>query len=583
MSGACALGGYEMTRHVSFEELTPAQRTSVALIQIEVAKEAGDWNRATERSAAALVKQLPPEIAPEQCVRETDWCDADYWTAEGTPIRLSELPKSSENLTSAQARAIFECFSQKIAGNLSCGHAALHFWQTVLYALGREGTLSSIQKNLVVWLCIAMRRRPLPSLWSAQFVLENIDNPTMVRLVIGANIWSQLHYQERFTDAFAETAEWRNLIKPPSQQIRLLAVGYSETIAVMLAKVAADADHRIIAYVPDLKELGRDRPAHEYYREQVARHLPDMSKIDIRAIASADAGRVALEHKIDLVLLNSKIISATNCNTTRIVESAACIRIVRQVRRATGRWDPPPIVVAGGLFKIWPARLYDEYFKGVNTNTEEIGPADDEALRGDEVTLIVTDIGCLPPLDLRSLPDIAYRLNVGNFATATALHLFQTDSQNNDLVDRPSGGTASAYSLRVNNNKFPLATEPDCIILSTIDEANKNRSSGHEASAKKVPTVLGRQQRSDVERAIKDAKLYFEELLADDLWYRQYQGQYIAISAHPRAYVTASSLDSLRQQPGYGELGIWYRCRVDRDAEGRAIDVSTRTRLLARG
>ncbi len=88
-------------------------------------------------------------------------------------------------------------------------------------------------------------------------------------------------------------------------------------------------------------------------------------------------------------------------------------------------------------------------------------------------------------------------------------------------------------------------------------------------------------QTSD-EQAILDAKSYYAELLGNDAWYGENEGKVIAVSAHPRAYVIASDLEAIKRDPAFAKLGIWYRCRVARDPEKRKLDVSPRTRLLAR-
>lgn len=72
---------------------------------------------------------------------------------------------------------------------------------------------------------------------------------------------------------------------------------------------------------------------------------------------------------------------------------------------------------------------------------------------------------------------------------------------------------------------------------------------------------------------VKDAEVYLEELLKDDGWYNENKGKCIAISAHPKGYVIAGTSRLLRKTDGFLELGIWYRCRIDRDKGKRSVDL----------
>jgi hypothetical protein len=533
----------------------------------------GSGPRLLSPGSVAELDDPGPHFSPENLVREIAAYPYETFEPGGARVYLTDLPLRSEGLTLNQARAIFESFKERISRNLTSGRSSSHFEQYVLYALGQQTPLAAVQKNLVLWLCIAMRKHALPGLWSAQFVFENIDNPKVLRRVLAANLWSQLNYHKRLAEAFND---WQHLITPPNKQIRLMAVGYSDSIVSMLTRIAEAADHSIIVYIPDLAELGREQTADEFYRER----LSAVRKVKMQAIASDRVGELVSTHKIDIVFLSSKVISATACKTTRIVESAACLRIIRNVCASSkkSRWGTPALLVAGAIFKIWPARLYTSYFNEANTTLDEIKPTDDAILTGDKVTAIVTDVGSISPHDLRRLPNIAYRLHTDNFATASALHLYQADSGHpvNLQSDPVRHEVAGGYSFIGRDNEFPLMTERDCIILQTVGHDNAAQNGG-------PPTgkIFGRQDGTDVEQAIDQARDLFKELLADDDWYQKHKGKYIAISAHPTKYITAPDLDSLRRQPGYDQLGIWYRCRVDRNPAGRTIADSPRTRLLS--
>lgn len=540
-----------------------------------------------ERKAAELQRRIGPEIAPQDLSDDIGKCRSVFWTPEGKPIHMDRLPASSERLTRPQARAVFECFNEQIEKRLTCGQLSLLFEQYVLYAVGNKPILSQLQKDLVIWLCIAIRKRPLPTLWSAQFVFENVDtSPMMVRLVLLAKLWSQVNYKSRFATAFSQTNEWENLITEPRRQIRLLAVGYSESIAQMMAKVAERSDHQIIAYVPDLAELGRETTADQYYREQVTSLLPDPQKIKIEKITSDEVRMRVEEHKIDLVLLNAKAISTTADAATRIVESAACAKIIRDVRHFSVLGNAQPILVAGGIFKIWPTRLYDEYFDGKSPKLEELAPTDDAIIDGEDVTSIVTDIGWIAPRDLAELPGISYILHTENYVTAAAISLLQTEYKISPEIaeagEKPRFSLHIGGSQSIKSNQYPLATERDCVILETIGDANKKYRS-RDATSESRATVLSRQNQSKIEMAIKDAKSCLDQLLSKDDWYDRHRGSYIAISAtsQPPKIVTAPDPDTLKNRTDKETQDIWYRCRIDRDEDGRAVQFSRRVRLAA--
>jgi len=71
------------------------------------------------------------------------------------------------------------------------------------------------------------------------------------------------------------------------------------------------------------------------------------------------------------------------------------------------------------------------------------------------------------------------------------------------------------------------------------------------------------------EKEIKDADAYFQELLGNDNWYELHREEYIAVSAHPKAYVTAQNEIGLKSQENYKKLGTFLLTIVHKDEKER--------------
>ena len=78
-----------------------------------------------------------------------------------------------------------------------------------------------------------------------------------------------------------------------------------------------------------------------------------------------------------------------------------------------------------------------------------------------------------------------------------------------------------------------------------------------------------RDRKKEFEKEIKDADAYFQELLGNDNWYVQHREEYIAVSAHPKAYVTAQNELGLKSQENYKKLGTFLLTIVHKDEKER--------------
>ena len=76
-------------------------------------------------------------------------------------------------------------------------------------------------------------------------------------------------------------------------------------------------------------------------------------------------------------------------------------------------------------------------------------------------------------------------------------------------------------------------------------------------------------RKKEFEKEIKDADAYFQELLGNDNWYELHREEYIAVSAHPKAYVTAQNELGLKSQENYKKLGTFLLTIVHRDEKER--------------
>lgn len=143
------------------------------------------------------------------------------------------------------------------------------------------------------------------------------------------------------------------------------------------------------------------------------------------------------------------------------------MRLIRDVSVASAKsqWGRAPVLVAGAIFKIWPAWLYKEYFEGIDTELDALAPADDAILNGETLPRSSQTLAAFHRR-FGSLPNTAYRLHTENFATATAVHLYR--------MARPN------FLSQPDTKCTPQMTLGDSIVLNTVGDriGGRNGASG---------------------------------------------------------------------------------------------------------
>lgn len=534
-----------------------------------------------DRSARDIKDKQWPSL-PTLDVRESAIAiklhDFVFTTDAGHTIYLNDLPDLSNHLSADQSLALFASFEDRIKNYLTSGQIASCFEVHINYVIGGSTELSIIQRDLVEKLCMSMRSQPFPGLWIAEFIFNNLEQPEIIQDVLTASFLSKENYLERLEHGFAVDKTWKQYLTTPCEIVRIVAVGYSFAFSALIRAIAAEEQREVIVYVPRLEELKRPRSADDF----VQSCLIDIQNISIQILDESDLAPLLSKHKIDLTFVSAKVFGATKNSEVQVVSNATSCWWIHKIKSTSievGK-SAPPVIVAGGLFKIWPSKIFEQYLDSNTLSDSNSGPSSSTVLRASDITTIVTEIGCIAPTGPH-LPETIFLLeteNVVDFTLYRHLKLQSPETNSSHIQDRKKHSFLNALILLIKRND--KVGSVDAILLGILKDAHQRPQMLHDGSFAKASPMSFSHIEPDFETSIANAKSYLDDLLHDPKWLSGNNGKYIAISAHPQAYVIADTYAGLRKQPGYKSLGSWYKSRVAVDLGDRQIPGRYKRRIV---
>lgn len=305
---------------------------------------------------------------------------------------MAGLPPNARDLTVEQAMVLQECFRQTVVNNRSSGDIAANFGDLVLYIVGDSSTLSELQKRLILTACAVVRRRPLPVLRWSQFVLSNLEHLQRIRFVLTACKISKGRLASRLGNVVRFALPELGLPESP----RLLAIGYSGTVASIVRGISAVSPKPLLVFSPKLDLPGKLQPSGELLKEDLE---SGSDRIEVVVVPDDMVKDLCEKKQADLVIAGCKVIGRTARGTVEIVNSAPCVKLFREARELG-----LPVMVVAGLYKIWPTGFYEQHRQSTIDRETLNGDLYNATLREDEIDWIFTERGCFRAKDFGQNP-----------------------------------------------------------------------------------------------------------------------------------------------------------------------------------
>jgi hypothetical protein len=321
---------------------------------------------------ALLERALRPGLASEHNIDDKA---RDYalhvlsQLASGVP-----LPSDGSEIDEERAHDLLERFleavtvdhgSRKNLRTLSAGDVAFNFSCLVYYALGQSTRMPTrLQRDILLEACDIAETRPLPVIRWTEFVRSNVSDAARVRTVMRSCIYSKTLLSLRLSSVVADLSE--HLALP--QTVRILAIGSSGTVrdALQGLKRVRNVDvfstHPTQGIALDPKDLG----------------------FDVVPIEDSDA--VAGHVKFDLVVIGCAVIGKTNENEIEVVNWARDISVAKRIRK-----QQVPVIIIGGLYKIWPQSFYQSHKDFAVDMRKEASAGADAILTKDDIDWLITE------------------------------------------------------------------------------------------------------------------------------------------------------------------------------------------------
>ena len=414
---------------------------------------------------------------------------------------IINIPDRAADLSIYEVAELVEAFRRVAMECPSAGVVATHFGNLVLYALGTDVVLNRAQEQLIRSACSVTMRQPIPVIRWAEFVLTNLKDPERIRLDIGVCIRSKIILPARLYEAIKRD---RNKLDAPLN-LNIFAIGYSE-VQASLIKGLTNCSNQVRIFVPEIHRSDRTKSSvdalKEYLTEQqVAATLITISQEEIDSLCGEgyrnSEGNI---EKINLAVTGCTVVGRHVERDLIVVNTRPCVEITQVVQQHS-----IPVVVAAGLYKIWPTFFFERYYDFI----QNLVGSDDQPVYSSfsptDIDFFMSERGLLNTTDFvkDEVPMIYF--NIKTFDVSCA-HSACTDEQlkskriKNELAEIDS--RLSEFSLEEQRTVYCRDPHPE-----TLEYWR----------SQKTPEQL------------EVAQNYFEAQLGNSTWYQKYEGQSIAI------------------------------------------------------
>lgn len=411
---------------------------------------------------------------------------------------LADLPEEGAEIDAEQGIALVEALRARALNSYSAGDVAAEYCLLVLYVIGRVPQLSRLQRRIITSLGTVVKARPLPTQRLRDFVHSNLEQPDEIRFALSACKRCNSMLFDRLKRAVQEA--WEDFELP--QDLCILAVGYSESGIRVLKAVAGSSGQQPIVLAPTISLANRQLSEGERLKQA----LEDQGFLgEVRLVSESEALGRCEAGDVDVILSGCKVIGRAEPQLVEVVNSAACVSLVKQARRAG-----VPLVVVSGLHKVWP----DGYYRPrrellVTSQTTDHEPVNG-ILNQDDIDWVLTDRGHVPGKDfaVAKLTQPYFQIQALEYSSALTAC---------DDIEKYKYIEDNIHNIETIMGAISMEGTSE---LETTLERPLYRGSpeyGKFSKAGKLPEHFLR------------AEQYFIEKLQDDRWYSQYAGFHVAI------------------------------------------------------
>ncbi|MGA2124779.1 MAG: hypothetical protein ABSG76_01375 [Xanthobacteraceae bacterium] len=254
------------------------------------------------------------------------------------------LPRRGSEITEECAETLLESFLKAISLDdrknrklLSAGGVSFTFSCLVYGIVGDATVLTGLQQHLLLEICaIAAEHRPLPVLRWTDFVRSNLGDLDRIRTIMRSCIYSKMLLSERLADAVESLTKQLGL----PDVVRVLAIGSSGTVRDALI---------------GLHQVNRFREIEVFLtRPTFGIPFDEGSGFEVEIVPEADVISGAAG-KFHLIVMGCGVIGKTETNRIEVVNWSQDISLAKRMRERG-----VPLIVVGGLYKIWPQSFYQE-------------------------------------------------------------------------------------------------------------------------------------------------------------------------------------------------------------------------------
>lgn len=287
----------------------------------------------------ALRGRLPPEGEIDSKVRAFVFDELKELAPAGSALR--SISDVDPDISEEKARELIDCFRDAASLEvrphkriLSAGGVSFTFSGVVYLILQSRKIPVSVRRAMVLEVCDIAETRPLPVMRWTEFVRASIGDETRVCTVMRSCIYSKTLLDSRLKKVVGTLSAHLNL--PADRPARILAIGSSGTVMDALAGLSQKTKIAVSSTLPT--------PGITFNRDANF-ELNDVDHDDLLA------GRVPIN--FDLIVMGCGVVGKTADNKIEIVNWARDIALATHVRQSG-----VPLVVIGGLYKIWPQEFY---------------------------------------------------------------------------------------------------------------------------------------------------------------------------------------------------------------------------------
>lgn len=440
---------------------------------------------------------------------------------------ISALPEEAQALEAVQAERLATGFRRAFDESESCVERVRDFSLVGLYAIGTEADLGadSVAKQLLLSLCTTARRRPVPLLRWSEYVLDNIAKLDKVRGALQACYLSQRELDDLLANVGAEMSGMAGLPQRP----RILLVGFSQHALSVLEGLAAA--------LPGPARITTSRV-------RVREALEGKRNVQVDLVREDELKQALAPGAFDLAVSGCNAIGRFE-GRLEIVNGRQSVGLAKAVKRMG-----VPVAIAGALYKIWPAAFYEKHRAWAELETVNGEPANG-FLRSWEVDWILTEYGC------------SKASQFGRAILPKAL-------LERDVFELPMGLSARG------DERFRYYTEEiqKKGAIQLLQELAEEEPKGPGVTPVIDPERLEWRKTGKLPKHYEEGAERFKALLADDAWYKQHEGRYVAVPApsapEPSVIGPTDDLSELlrqvQEQQGDGLIYIGVVAREPRTA-----------------